>query len=366
MPASHAVPGAVVATLGAGTNIIGKVYITDGTDNALVSATGELSTLDTNSAAIKTAVQLIDNAVAADGVAAVAGLLQVGGTDGTNAQILSVSNTGILNVADGGGSITVDSVGFGIRAISVSTDTIGAHQAGVWNIGTVGTLTTVTNNVGANLYDGGGTALTSTTVASDRALDINLVQSVGLSAVVTATDLDIRNLAPATDSVKVNDGTTDLTVAVNTAAAKVAGIQMMAMYDATIPTATTDGYAVTPLADAYGVLQTTGHVGNAFRAAQNQSTAQTNTELVATPGANLSLYITDIIISNGATAGNVKLVESTADTPLDIVEVEYFAVNGGLASNFQTPLKLTANKNLGYTSVDVTTHSITVSGYIAP
>jgi len=102
-----------------------------------------------------------------------------------------------------------------------------------------------------------------------------------------------------------------------------------------------------------------------WKATDNQSSAQTDTALVSAPGSGLSLYVTDIIISNGATAGNVKLVEDTASAA-DIVEVMYFAVNGGAVINLKTPLKLTANKDLGYTSVDCTTHSITVSGFTAP
>ena len=362
MPGTQATTGAVGVTLGPGTNTIGKVYITDGTDDALVSATGELSPLDTNSAAIKTAVQLIDDVVATDGAADLTKLLQVVGTDGTNAQIISVGADGKVNVADGGASLTVD-----------------------------GTFWQATQPVPGTFWQ------------ATQPVSGTFWQA---TQPVSATDLDIRNLAPATDEVKigdgtdtlnitgdgraetvvmavlpdgtnnlacfdvaarrgyveVTDGTTSLPTAVNTAAAKTAGIQMMAMYDATIPTAIADGYAVTPLADAYGVLQTTGHVGNAFRTADNQSTAQTNTALQAAPGANLSLYVTDIIISNGATAGNVKLVEDTAGTPLDILEVMYFAINGGCVINLQTPLKLTANKNLGYTSVSVTTHGVTVAG----
>lgn len=276
------------------------VKVGDGTETANVTASNELNVLDSNSGDIKTAVELIDDVVATGGAADLAKLLQVGGTDGTNAQILSTTAAGHLNVGDGGNSLTVD-----------------------------GTFWQVTQPV-------------------------------------SATDLDIRNLAPATDSVKVNDGTTDLAVALEDSAAKTAGIQVMGRYDSTIPTAVGDGDSTLLLTDSYGALQTTGHVANAFRAAQNQSSAQTNTELQATPGAGLSLYITDIIISNGATEGNVKLVESTGSTPLDILEVMYFAINGGCVINFQTPLKLTANKNLGYTSVDCTTHSVTVSGYVAP
>ena len=62
------------------------------------------------------------------------------------------------------------------------------------------------SNVGAYLRSSTGTLLTHTTVGGDEALDINIAQSVSLT--VTATNLDIRDLAHATDSVKLGDGTT--------------------------------------------------------------------------------------------------------------------------------------------------------------
>jgi hypothetical protein len=46
-----------------GTNTIGSVKITDGTDTALVTAAGEQNVLESNSAAIKVAVELLDNAI---------------------------------------------------------------------------------------------------------------------------------------------------------------------------------------------------------------------------------------------------------------------------------------------------------------
>jgi hypothetical protein len=73
-----------------------------------------------------------------------------------------------------------------------------------------------------------------------------------------------------------------------------------------------------------------------------------------------------MIISNGATAGSVKIVEDTAGTPVDIIELMYFPINGGMSKRFATPIRVTANKDVGYTSVTSTTHSVTLSGYIAP
>ena len=105
---------------------------------------------------------------------------------------------------------------------------------------------------------------------------------------------------------------------------------------------------------------------NGFHGADNQSSAQTNTSLVSAPGAGLSLYITDIIFSNGATAGTIKLVEDPAGTPADIGKVKYLAANGGCHLKLNTARRVTANKAIGYTSATVTTHTVEVLGYIAP
>lgn len=102
-----------------------------------------------------------------------------------------------------------------------------------------------------------------------------------------------------------------------------------------------------------------------WKSSVNFGGAQTDTAIKAAPGAGLSLYITDIIMSNGAVAGNMKLVENTASAT-DILEVMYFAINGGLVCNFKTPIKLTADKDLGLTSVDCTSHTIIVTGFTAP
>ena len=103
-----------------------------------------------------------------------------------------------------------------------------------------------------------------------------------------------------------------------------------------------------------------------WTANDNQSAAQTNTVLVAAPGAGLSLYVTDLIVSNSATAGTVKLVEDTTGSATTKVPLLYFDINSGMSKKFAVPIKLTANKNLGYTSATVTTHSIYVGGFIAP
>ncbi len=105
---------------------------------------------------------------------------------------------------------------------------------------------------------------------------------------------------------------------------------------------------------------------NLWSVNEDHTTAQTNNELKTAPGASLSLYITDIIVSNGATAGIVQFVEDTGGTPVAKTGKLYLAINGGAVMNLKTPIRVTANKNFGFTSTTVTTHTITVNGYIAP
>ena len=102
-------------------------------------------------------------------------------------------------------------------------------------------------------------------------------------------------------------------------------------------------------------------------AQDNQAVAQTDTVLQATPGIGLRFYVTDVILSNGATIGSIKLVENTGGGPsTDITPPLYFGVNGGTHFQFNTPIRTSLNVDLGYTSVLVTTHGVKVLGYVGP
>lgn len=114
---------------GAGTDtraVVGLVYGASG-GAVLVSAANGLPVLDTNSAAIKTAVettatsiQVIDNAAVEAGTAiSGTGMLVVGGTDGTDFRRISTNASGHLNVA------TVAAVTAISNALPAGTNTIG-------------------------------------------------------------------------------------------------------------------------------------------------------------------------------------------------------------------------------------------------
>lgn len=83
-----------------------------------------------------------------------------------------------------------------------------------------------------------------------------------------------------------------------------------------------------------------------------------------------SIYVTDLVISNGATAGNVSAGMGTgviAPTTTSIkIQPLYFAVNGGLVWTIQNPIKLNASTNFLITAVSCTTLSITATYYVSP
>jgi hypothetical protein len=184
------VSGTVTANLAAGTNNIGDVDVLTlpalptgsntigavnqaGTWNITnVSGTVSLPTgaaTSANQSTIITALQLLDNAVATDGSAAVTGLFQVGGTDGTNAQILSTNASGHLNIADGGNSITVDG-------------TVAATQSGTWNIGSITTLPSLaagTNYIGKTRLTDGTTDAEVVPLAGYNAQAVAIVDGSG-------------------------------------------------------------------------------------------------------------------------------------------------------------------------------------------
>ena len=98
----------------------------------------------------------------------------------------------------------------------------------------------------------------------------------------------------------------------------------------------------------------------------NNSSALTDLTVKAAPGANLSIYITDVVVSTGAaTAFNVFFEEGTSTVVLGPYYLE--AVAGrGVAVSFNTPRKITADKALTITTSAAIAHGIDVTGFVAP
>ena len=90
-------------------------------------------------------------------------------------QALAIDASGNLSVNAAGGSFAVTATSLDIRALASGTDSVSAVQSGIWNIGSVGSITGA-----VSIVDGGG------------------------SLTVDAVALDTRALAFATDKVDVS------------------------------------------------------------------------------------------------------------------------------------------------------------------
>lgn len=145
-------------------------------------------------------------------------------TDKVNAQ-------GFL--ADETSTDSVDEGDIGIARMTLDRRMItSSEQSGTWNIGTVTTLTSITNDVsiddGGNSITidnatlavvGGGTEATAlrVTIANDSTGLLSIDDNGGSITVdgavtVSATDLDIRDLTDASDKVAIGDGTDTLAI----------------------------------------------------------------------------------------------------------------------------------------------------------
>lgn len=242
---------------------------------------------------------------------------------GTEAAALRVTiandSTGVLSVDDNGGSLTVDG----------SVSLAAAIPAGTNNIGDVDVLTLPalpagTNNIGdvdvLSMPTGASAAQVQGTAAHDAAAAQNPVPVAG-----AAQDMD--------DTAPPN--------------------RVSAESDVTRLATDRDG---AQFVHPHGPQIWSYHV--------NGSSALTDTSVHAAPGAGLSLYVTDIVVSLGAASALNVFFEEGASTVLGPYYLE--AVNGrGMHIKFQTPKKITANTALTVTSSAAVAHSIDVTGFTA-
>jgi hypothetical protein len=112
--------------------------------------------------------------------------------DGTD--FLAVNADGSINITDNGGSITVDG-------------TVAATQSGTWTIDSITNPVTVT----ATNLDIRDLAFATDSVTAHQG-GTWTIDSITNAVTVTATNLDIRDLSHTQDSVKIGDGTDFLAI----------------------------------------------------------------------------------------------------------------------------------------------------------
>jgi hypothetical protein len=184
--------------------------ITDGTDTALVTALGEQNVLDTNSGAIKTAIESVNTKM-------------VSGTDIGDVTINNGTGAGAVNVQDGGNSLTVDGTVTANISGSISNTSFAVTQGTGTNLHTVvdsGSVT-VGNSTGAsavNIQDGGNTITVDGTVSANATLAAETTKVIGvtrsadgsgnlLTSTTNALDVNIKSGSIANTSFTVTQGT---------------------------------------------------------------------------------------------------------------------------------------------------------------
>lgn len=290
------------------------------------------------------------------------------GTDG-DYSTLNVDSTGRLwcNVSN---TVTV-----GSHAVTnAGTFAVQAAQSGTWAVDLGATDNAVLDSIAASL------ALIDNAIATGNELQVDVVAALP-AGTNNIGDVDILSIAAGDNNIGNVDVVTlpNVTLAAGTNTNEVVGDAADDAAAAGNPLSV-GGYSIQTDGTDPGVVSAEGDAARLrtdmqrillvnethprlFRASADYASAQTNATVQAAPGASLSLYITDVIISNGATAGNITLLDGSGGTVL--LEI-YPAINGGMTHSFRNPLRLTANTLLAITSTTVTTHSVTVTGYIAP
>lgn len=321
-------------------------------DAALPAGTNNIGDVDVLSSALPTG-------------AATAALQTQPGVDIGDVTINNSTGAAAVNIQDGGNSITVDGT-VTINAIPAGNNNIGdvdvaSIAAGDNNIGNVDIVTLpVAFNTGTR-----SATTQRVTVATDDLVPVSIA-SVPSHAVTNAGTFATQENGAALTAMQLIDDTVfadDAAVTLGTSKGNIAsGVAVQT--DGTDPTAVSaEGDAAALRTDMQRNLIVNQTHPRFWHGSADYASAQTNASVKAAPGASLSLYITDLQVSNGATAGNITLLDGSGGTVLYEV---YPAINGGAVLTLRSPIKLTANTALCITSTTVTTHSIFVSGYIGP
>jgi len=338
------------------------------TDLAAIEAL--LITIDSDTNDIKTAVELLDNAVDGNYLNT---NMNIAGTDvSANAGVLDAQTLRVTIATDDEcnnflGTIDVDTSAMvvDLAAIEVLQTTIAGDTtsidgkitacdtgAVVLSSGTVTTVSTVTN-----LAQLGGTAIT---------MDEG-VHDAGCQRVTIATDDDgvahLATIAGDTTAIETAIEIIDDWDAVHDSAASSDGPQLMAAYDATKPSAVADGDAVRVLADEYGRLLS-GVEKTAWQEDYDSADASGEGEAVKASAASTILVVQSYIIS-ADTEMWVKLQEEDSTA---LTGKFWLKAGGGVAITLpdKAPLVLGVDSDLEVITEGAGDVSVSATGYTIP
>lgn len=280
---------------------------------------------------------------------------------------------GSLTVDDGAGSLTVDAIDLDIRNLGAADvpdlSDRAARDCGKIDVASLDQYTPV---AGRLPVDGSGV----TQPISAAALPLPAGAATSALQLPNSHDVTVDNAAGAA-AVNIQDGgntiTVDGTVAVAGTVAhdavisgnpvSIGGATETPADSAPANRVSAEGDLARVAMDPDGSVFVLPHGPQIWTYHEDSSSALTDASVHAAPGAGLSLYVTDIVVSTGAaTALNVFFEEGSTKV-LGPFYLE--AVAGrGLVIQFRTPKKITANTALTVTTSAAIAHSVEVQGYI--
>lgn len=225
--------------------------------------------------------------------------------DGTiPSQALTVNADGSINITDNGASLTVDAVDLDIRDLTSASDSVEVLQATHDNL-----------NANANIQVGDADVANGNPVP---------VSDAGGSLTVDATDLDIRDLAFATDSVDVS-GSTDIGLDAATLAA-LESITVQNGAGAAAVNIQDGGNSITVDATDLDIRDLT-HVSDSVKVGDGTYFLTVNTDgsinvvvIDGTPGTPINNYNTAAAVAAGATSNHDYTVTATKTFYLNQIE----------------------------------------------
>jgi hypothetical protein len=351
VPTNTVQMGSTAVSMGTGTRDAGTQRVTVATDDS-VPVTG---TFWPGTQPVSGTVTANTTADATDGAAH--GASQTGframGTDGTNDQQIAVDATGnvqanIVTLPDEGQQTMANSISVAIA----SDQDILASQA---------TLALVETNTDFGAVTGGGTetGAVRVTVANDSTGVLTVDQPTAANLNATVVQGTASNLNAEVQGDVAHDAAAAGNPVLMGASAETAADSAPANR------VDTDGDAGRLSHNGDGAIYAIPSSPQQWDYHENSSNALTDQQVHAAPGANLSIYITDIVFSTGAaTACNIFFEESTT-TVLGPYYLEAVAGRGA-SIHFNTPKKITANTAVTVTTSAAIAHGLDVHGFIAP
>jgi len=302
-----------------------------------------------------------------------------GADHGVAANPLYVIPSGGVTTISGVVTVTGSTVIVSMPAITGSTSVVNtvAITGNVTAIGTtiVGTTSTLVLNVqgatgGIPLSVTGSTVIVSMPAITGSTSVVNTVTITGSTTVVgtvaiTGSTAIVAALPAGTNNIGDVDVLSMPTVTI-TGSTTIVGTVTITGSTTLVGTSTITGS--TSVVNTVTVTGNTTlvHVGFPNKASVVAEVTTAGTTTLIPSHATLCIYLTDLVVSNGAAAGSVKFGETNTTTQSNVkIGSLYFAVNGGCVFPIINPIKCSATTPLVMTAVSCTTLSATATYYYA-